>query len=166
MVEQVSYDGRFGKLAITYCLVGVRGFADEYSNQQEALHGNTDHSIQFSRGRGLRKKLGTSATGSSEFIGRVPRVAQLLALAIRLDGLIRAGVVADQAELARTGQVTRARLSQIMNLLCLAPGIQEAILFSSPVVNGRPQVTDRDLSPIAAEASWARQQRAWAAACK
>lgn len=121
----------------------------------------TDHSVQFSRGRGSRKKLGTSATGSSEFIGRVPRVAKLMALAIRLDGLIRDGVVADQAELARGGHVTRARLTQIMNLLCLAPDIQEAILFSPPVVNGRPQLTERDVRPIAAEAGWARQRRAW-----
>jgi len=44
----------------------------------------------------------------------------LLALAIRLDQLIRDGVVADQAELARLGHVSRARLTQIMNLLYLA----------------------------------------------
>ena len=123
----------------------------------------TDHSIQFSRGRGSSKKLGTSATGSGDFIGRVPRVAKLLALAIRLDGLIREGVVADQAELARAGHVTRARLSQIMNLLCLAPDIQEAILFSPPVVNGRPQVTERDVRPIAAEAGWKKQRSMWSA---
>jgi len=126
----------------------------------------TDHSIQFSRGRGSRKKLGTSAIGASEFIGRVPRVAKLLALAIRLDGLIREGVVADRAELARAGHVTRSRLAQIMNLLCLSPDIQEAILFSAPVVNGRPQVTERDVRPIAAETSWAMQRRAWATASK
>jgi hypothetical protein len=89
-----------------------------------------------------------------------------MALAIRLGGLIRDGVVTDQAELSRAGQVTRARLTQIMNLLCLAPDIQEAILFLLPVVNGRPQVTERDVRPIAAEASWARQRRAWAAAFK
>jgi len=40
LVEQVSCDGRFGKLSITYCPVGVHGFADEFSNHQEALHGN------------------------------------------------------------------------------------------------------------------------------
>ncbi len=44
-----------------------------------------------------------------------------MALAIRFDGLMRQGVVKDQAELARLGHVSRARLTQIMNLLCLAP---------------------------------------------
>ena len=36
---------------------------------------------------------------------RVPRVAKLMALAIRFDQLIRDGVVADQVELARLGYV-------------------------------------------------------------
>ena len=53
--------------------------------------------------------------------GRLPRVAKLMALAIRFDQLIRDGHVADQAELARLGHVTRARLTQIMNLLNLPP---------------------------------------------
>lgn len=54
---------------------------------------------------------------------RVPRVAKLMALAIRFEGLIRDGVVADNAELARLGHVTRARMTQIANLLNLAPDI-------------------------------------------
>ena len=51
-----------------------------------------------------------------------------MALAIRFDQLIRDGVVADQTELARLGHVSRARLSQIMNLTNLAPDLQEQIL--------------------------------------
>src|SRR5262249_32149429 len=61
--------------------------------------------------------------------GRVPRIARLLALAHRFEGLLRDGAVKDYAELARLGHVTRARITQVMNLLLLAPGIQEAILF-------------------------------------
>jgi len=52
--------------------------------------------------------------------GRVPRVSRLMALAIRFEGLIRDGVVRNQAELARLEHVSRARVSQIMNLLNLA----------------------------------------------
>ena len=48
-----------------------------------------------------------------------------MALAIRFDQLLRNGEVRDQAELAKLGQVTRARVSQIMDLLQLAPAIQE-----------------------------------------
>ena len=58
----------------------------------------------------------------------VPRIARLMALAIRFDKLIRDGVVADQGELARLGKISRARVTQILNLLSLAPDIQAAIL--------------------------------------
>jgi hypothetical protein len=61
--------------------------------------------------------------------GRVPRIARLMALALRFEHLVQSGTVRHYAELARLGQVSRARVTQIMNLLHLAPDIQEAILF-------------------------------------
>jgi hypothetical protein len=93
--------------------------------------------------------------------GRVPRVAKLMALAIRFDGLIRDGVVADHADLARLGHVTRARLTQIMNLLNLAPDIQETVLFLPATERGRDAVTERDLRPVVAEADWGKQSQTW-----
>src|SRR5262249_37512299 len=60
-------------------------------------------------------------------VGRVPRIARLLALAHKLDGLVSQGVVAGYAALAGLGHVSRARLSQIMSLLNLAPEFQEVI---------------------------------------
>ena len=48
--------------------------------------------------------------------GRVPRVARLMALAVRFERLVRDGVVADYAELARLGHVSRARMSQAQGL--------------------------------------------------
>ncbi len=93
---------------------------------------------------------------------RVPRVAKLMALAIRFDGLIRDRVVKDQAELAKLGHVTRARLTQIMAFLNLAPDIQEAILTLGTTESGRDSVTERDLRPIAAELDWGKQREIWA----
>ncbi|MEQ8771059.1 MAG: hypothetical protein RIB60_11185 [Phycisphaerales bacterium] len=84
-----------------------------------------------------------------------------MALAIRMDGLIASGAMSDQAELARAGCITRARMSQIMNLLHLAPDIQEAILDLPPVISGRDPVTERDLRPVVAEWLWERQHEAW-----
>ena len=46
--------------------------------------------------------------------GRVPRIARLMALALRFDQLVRTGAVRDYAHLARLGQVSRARLTQII----------------------------------------------------
>lgn len=95
--------------------------------------------------------------------GRVPRVSRLMALAIRFDQLIRDGDVTDRAELARLGHVTRARLTQIMNLLNLAPDIQEQVLDLPRVESGREPLTERQLRPIAAVANWRKQRRSWKA---
>ena len=93
--------------------------------------------------------------------GRVPRISRLMALAIRMDGLLREGAVKDYAELARLGHVSRARLTQIMNRLHLAPDIQEAILFLPPVQGRRESVTEKALRPVAAELDWRKQREMW-----
>jgi hypothetical protein len=93
--------------------------------------------------------------------GRVPRISRLMALAIKFDRLIAEGAIRDQAQLAELGHVTRARVTQIMNLLYLAPDIQEAILHLPRVTSGKDPITERDLRPIAAESNWAAQRRLW-----
>jgi hypothetical protein len=93
--------------------------------------------------------------------GRVPRVARLMALAIKYDRLIHKGVVADLSELARLCRVTQPRMTQIMNLLHLAPDIQEKILDLPAVPKGRDPITERDLRTIAALASWTEQRVNW-----
>ncbi len=95
--------------------------------------------------------------------GRVARVARLMALAIRLDGLLRAGAIKDYGELARLGHVTRARVSQVMNLVNLAPDIQEALLFLPRTERGRAPVIMAQLQPIASTPDWQKQRRLWAA---
>ena len=67
----------------------------------------------------------------------------------------------DQAELARLGHVSRARLTQVMNLLSLAPDVQEQILFLPVTERGRDAVTEKQLRPIAATSSWKKQSRMW-----
>ncbi len=93
--------------------------------------------------------------------GRIPRVARLLALAIRFDHLIADGIVRDYADLARLGHVSRARVSQIMRLLNLAPDLQQTILFWPPTHRGRDPVTLVQLLPIAALLNWNDQRRQW-----
>ncbi|MCK4873638.1 MAG: hypothetical protein KAS72_13025 [Phycisphaerales bacterium] len=95
-------------------------------------------------------------------LGNIPRVSRLMALAIRFEELIRLGEVVDYADVARLGHVTRARVTQIMNLLMLAPDIQEAILFLPRTVSGRDPITERDIRPIVAELDWNKQRRMWA----
>ena len=93
--------------------------------------------------------------------GRVPRLALLMALALRCDELVRSGQVKSFAELARLGHVSRARLSQIMSLLQLAPDLQEELLFRGRPERGRDPWHLRLLLPIAAVLDWREQRRRW-----
>ncbi len=93
--------------------------------------------------------------------GRIPRVARMLALAHTIDAKIRAGKLRDLADAARAVGVTRARMTQIMNLLLLAPEIQEAILNLPLVTNGRDPISERALRRIVAEPDWNRQRELW-----
>jgi hypothetical protein len=94
-------------------------------------------------------------------LGRLPRVSRLMALAIKFDGMVAHGDVHDYAELARLGYVTRARITQLMNLLNLAPDIQEQILFLPPTTEGRERVSERSLRKLTRIKTWARQRRMW-----
>src|ERR1700731_1066800 len=70
----------------------------------------------------------TAASGN----GRVPRVTQVMALAIQFQDMIQRGEAQDYADLARLGCITRERMSQIMELVWLAPDIQQEILEFRP----------------------------------
>lgn len=121
-----------------------------------------ESTIHFRR-RGTRKEVrrGAEPEVSPQPTGRVPRIARLMALAIRFEQLIRAGQIADYAELARLGHVTRARITQIMNLRLLAPDIQEQLLFLPLVEEGRGPIHLRQLQPIAAIPDWKKQRKGW-----
>jgi len=121
--------------------------------------------VHFARGSAGRREVlpGEAPEGLDLPEGAVPRVAKLMALAIRCEEIVRRGDVADYADLARLGHVTRARMTQIMNLLNLAPHIQEEILFLPRTTKGRDRIGERDLRPIAAVADWRVQRRMWEA---
>jgi hypothetical protein len=85
----------------------------------------------------------------------IPRIARLMALAIRFERLLREETIRDYAELARRGRVTRARMTQIMKLLDLAPDIQEQILFSPPLKG----LNERNLRCIVSKIDWTEQRR-------
>ena len=95
--------------------------------------------------------------------GRVPRIARLMALAIRFEQLRCSGDVTDYAMLAKLGHVSRARITQVMNLLHLAPDIQQEILFLPCVQRGKDPIHLRQLQPIAGLMSWRRQRARWRA---
>lgn len=118
----------------------------------------------FRLGRKGRKHLHTgNAPVPPVELGRVPRVARMMALAMRYDGLIRGGTITDQAVIARLGHVSRARVTQIMNLLHLAPDIQEEVLFLPRIERGKEPIQEHELRRIAAVPDWRKQRRLWKA---
>ena len=121
---------------------------------------NVTYPVDFRAGRPGRRKneIASPNPGSpdDERCSRlIPRIARLMALAIRFDGLLREETVRDYAELARLGHVTRARMTQIMKLLDLAPDLQEKILFLPPVTG----LTERRLRPLLTRLDWREQRR-------
>jgi hypothetical protein len=88
-------------------------------------------------------------------------VAEVLALALQFDDMIRRGVAKDHADLARLGCISKERISQIMRLVWLAPDIQQEILSLPRTPRGRFPVGEVALRKIASMMLWAEQRAAW-----
>jgi len=122
-----------------------------------------EYDVHFARGRRGRRRLRDGKRPETPEVpeGRIPRVSRLMALAIRFERLVEEGHVADYAQMARLGHVSRARVTQIMDLRLLAPDIQEDILFLPLVHQGRDPITECDLRLVVAELNWAAQRQMW-----
>jgi len=94
---------------------------------------------------------------------RPARVALMLALAHKIEDAIARGQVRDQADVARRLGLTRARLTQLLDLLLLAPDLQEQMLFLE-AVDGVEPVSERALRAVACVGRWAEQRTAFATA--
>lgn len=88
-----------------------------------------------------------------------PRITRLMALAIKFQEMVDRGEVRDYADLARLGHVSRARATQIMNLLHLAPTIQENILLSPRFAASC--ASERSIRKITSLVFWADQLDTW-----
>src|SRR5216684_1611960 len=90
--------------------------------------------------------------------GSVPRMSRLLALALKMEQMIQEGTVKNHTELAHLGQVSAARITQVMNLLHLAPDIQEEILVGRTPEDGLRESAVRKLSAVVL---WSEQRDRW-----
>jgi hypothetical protein len=93
---------------------------------------------------------------------QVARISRTLARAHHFQSLLDTGVVGSQTELAALTKLSTARITQIMNLLVLAPDIQEEILFLPPETKGRSPVSERVLLPLLKTLLWSEQRAMWA----
>jgi hypothetical protein len=84
-----------------------------------------------------------------------------MALAIHFQDTIQRGEARDYADLARLGCVSRERISQIMELVWLAPDIQQALLSLPTVPTGRYPINESAIRKIANLLSWSNQREQW-----
>jgi ParB-like chromosome segregation protein Spo0J len=80
-----------------------------------------------------------------------------LAFAHKIRQAILSGEIKGQAEAARRVGLTRARLSQILDLTNLAPDLQEEILFLE-AIGGREPLSERALRGVLRVTTWAEQR--------
>jgi hypothetical protein len=91
-----------------------------------------------------------------EPVRRPARVAIMLALAHKIQVAIDGGVVRDRAEAASRLGLSRARISQLLDLMLLAPDVQEQILFSESV-DGLEPMSERAVRAAVRTGSWREQ---------
>ena len=110
--------------------------------------------FQIPRVRERNALVMTSTDGTAPMV-RPPRLARQLALAHKLDGLVRSGAIRGYGELAQLGGISQSRMFQILILVNLSPAIQERVLF---ITAAEAQfLYERDLRVVARESNWSRQ---------
>ena len=136
--------------------VGVQG---EASDEQKGRRIFTTHFF--------RARKGTDVVFSQEppppppeTVRRPARVARMLALAHRLQRAIDSGEIHDRAAIARQYGLTRARVTQLLNLTLLAPDIQEQVL-ALEAVDGLEPTSERALREVLWAMEWSEQRRRW-----
>ncbi len=117
--------------------------------------------VHFRCAKRGRKVINEGTATEVPRLGSVPGVSRLMALAIHMEDLIHRGQVANYADLARLAHVSRTRITQIMNLLHLAPDIQEEILGLPRYESGRDRIREKMVRPIAAVPDWPKQKMLW-----
>jgi hypothetical protein len=116
---------------------------------------NPSSEVEFSLHNGPRRRPGSEMAAE-----RIPRVTQVLALALAFQEMIATGRARNYQDLANRTGVTGERLSQVMKLIWLAPAIQQEILYL-PGYNGRYPITESAVRSIAGEWWWPEQLKLW-----
>lgn len=122
---------------------------------------NSATEIQFRLHASKRTEGGDTVIAPSSHRGRLPRVTQVLALAIHFQDMILHGEARNYADLARLGCITRERISQVMELIWLAPDIQQEILEFPPNKTGRFPVSEVAVRRVAGDLGWTEQREIW-----
>ena len=104
----------------------------------------------------FRPRFAAKAVDQVPSVPTVPRCARLMSLALTIDELVRTGRVDSYAKVARVAGISRARMSQVVGLMALAPELQAALL------TGELRIKDGDLRDLTRRIDWSEQRQCWA----
>lgn len=114
------------------------------------------------RARG-RRVVFTDATPPTGDVTRRPaKVALMLALAHHIQDAIDRELVPDRSTVARRLGVTTARVTQVLDLLLLAPDIQTQLLRLE-ATDGAEPICERHVRSLCLVRAWAEQRSDWVA---
>ena len=109
----------------------------------ECSHGSAriEFDVKFSRGRkGSRRMKAPSKAAPKPTLRsvppQVPKITRFLVLGHYFERLVQSGKVKNYAEIARLTGLSRARVTQIVNLTLLPPEIQGSLLIDQAARDG------------------------------
>lgn len=94
-----------------------------------------------------------------EMVKKEPKLRQHLILAYQIQGLLEAGKARDLKQVATWLNLGHIKMYLLMNMMLLAPSIQEEILFSNTKLIRL--IPEYKMNEIAREASWDAQKKMW-----
>ncbi|MGH9867073.1 MAG: hypothetical protein ACREAA_02765 [Candidatus Polarisedimenticolia bacterium] len=100
------------------------------------------YKLEFTRGRKGHKRVSEPAPPPERpdiDPATVPRITRMLVLGYHFERLVREGKVKNYAEIARLTGLSRARITQLVNLTLLSRPHQEAILLGWPCLHEEPE---------------------------
>ena len=113
--------------------------------------------VPFYRHRGRRVTFADVPRAGRMVVRRPARIARQIALAHHIQRAIDRGILAGQSDVARRLGLTTARVTQVMNLLLLAPELQEQLLFLE-AVDGVEPASEKQWRSICACRPWSDQR--------
>ena len=157
LVENVMYMGKLRDAEQVY-EADHAGIVD--ADLWERANAAVNRWRSFARGERHHRSETSTAARAAQITGQpaMPRVSRLLALALKMEQMIQEGTAKNYSELAHLGRVSASRISQVMNLLHLAPDIQEEILLGNTPKDWLRESAVRKLSGVVL---WSEQRDRW-----
>ena len=126
---------------------------DQYSDNGVRV----EYEVHFQRDRRARKVV-RSGPPPEKAPDALPRIARLLTLAHKWEGMVRRAEAKDYTEIARRMGLTKVRVSQVLGLTLLAPDLQDRLLLAPGEAHARP-IPEHRLRDVSGEPRWTAQRR-------